>query len=116
MMQFSKDAGHFVYEGHSTVYGILQMAAYMGFSEIYLLGCDCNYQKESHSELTQYDIQTPKNMGEWMIRDYIDAEHSLKEMGIKVYNATRGGMLEVFPRAVLEKVVEMDETQNGDFY
>lgn len=40
---FSQDISKYVCQGFSVVYGAIQIAAYMGFSEIYLLGVDHNY-------------------------------------------------------------------------
>lgn len=37
---WSDDASQVVYRIHSSVYAAMQLAAYMGFDEIYLLGCD----------------------------------------------------------------------------
>ena len=41
--KFSDNAYQVVYDGYSITYSLIQIAVYMGFKEIYLLGCDCNY-------------------------------------------------------------------------
>ena len=41
--KFSHDAHSFLYDGYSITYSLLQLAIYMGFKEIILLGCDSNY-------------------------------------------------------------------------
>lgn len=42
---FSDDIAQEISEGFTVTYAEIQMAAYMGFKEIYLLGVDFNYSK-----------------------------------------------------------------------
>ena len=42
--QFSEDITNGIYEGYTVSYMCLQLAIYMGFKEIYLLGIDHNYK------------------------------------------------------------------------
>ena len=44
--KFSDNAYDCVYDGGTVTYSMMQIAAYMGFKEIYLLGCDCDYSGE----------------------------------------------------------------------
>ena len=46
---FSEDVARVVYGGATVTYACIQIAVYMGFKEIYLLGVDCNYCKGSNS-------------------------------------------------------------------
>lgn len=101
----SMDAARVIYEGTSTVFSAIQLAIYMGFTEIYLLGCDCNYQKQKHASIASYEFDTPPSTGEKMIRDYEDLNQAIKGTNVNVFNATRGGMLEVFERVNLERIV-----------
>ena len=104
--RFSTDAGSFVYSGHSCVTSILQIAYYLGFNEVYLLGQDCGVSKGmDHSK----GINAPANPHQsddlkHVILDFESINQDIKEKGIdfKVYNATRGGALEVFPRVDLD--------------
>ncbi len=41
--RFSDDSSKVVFAANTIVYSAIQLAVYMGFSEIYLTGCDCNY-------------------------------------------------------------------------
>lgn len=106
---FTDDASMVVYDGYSVTYSLLQIAVYMGFNEIYLLGCDCSYDtkngKHHFIESGHFDKQAA-TVGERMIYAYTIANKWLKENrpDVKVYNATRGGMLEVFPRKTLDEV------------
>lgn len=105
-MRFSDDAGKVIYEGHSTVYAAIQLAAYMGFKNIYLIGCDCNYNKEdSHTNGADYGMNTPLSAGERMIKDYADVKNHFKGSKTKIYNATRGGMLESLERVDLDTIL-----------
>lgn len=42
-MKFSDDFANDVYSGMTVVYVCMQLAVYMGYQEIYLLGCDFDY-------------------------------------------------------------------------
>lgn len=104
-------------DGRGTVtFTCMQLAAYMGFSEIYLLGVDHNYQKtidingnvvvdpnakDYFCEGYDSDIKdvVVHDMGN-NTRAYMDAKKYCDSTSGKVtiYNATRGGKLEVFQR------------------
>ena len=93
----------------------MQIAAYMGFSEIYLIGVDHNYQKtidingnlivdtnakDYFCEGYDTDIKdvVVHDMGN-NTRAYMDAKAYCDETkSTTIYNATRGGKLEVFTR------------------
>ncbi len=94
--------------GFTIAYTILQIATYMGFKEIYLLGCDCDYvddkEKRHFIETGHYD-PTYKTIGNKMIEAYKEAKQYADANNIKIYNATRGGKLEVFERVDLDDVL-----------
>jgi hypothetical protein len=109
---FSPDLDKYIYDGASVVYAALEIAVYMGFKEIYLLGVDCNYElsrEELHnSKLSyskDYNYNWTKQTGLTMIEGFKVAKAYADEHGIKIFNVTRGGMLEVFPRVNLDDVV-----------
>ena len=52
--RFSNKAGMYMYCVGSVLYFMIQLAVYMGFEEIYLLGCDCNY---SYTKMDDGSIQ-----------------------------------------------------------
>ncbi len=107
-----------------------EMAFHMGFKEIYLLGVDCTnpHTKGGHftdnyttKEVAETDINriktrmkktdlTTEQIGEHIIDRSLEVYHLLdeyaKKHGIQIYNATRGGNLEIFPRVKLEDVLE----------
>jgi hypothetical protein len=107
----------------TVVYGAIQLAAYMGFSEIYLVGCDHNYlqeldkggahfynEKDGNEKDAQHleAISTEKWFFEYYSRwrDYRLMSTYLEGSGTQIYNATNGGMLDVFPRKSLNEIFE----------
>ena len=117
--KFSGDASEIIYGGASVVYIALQLAVLMGFRKIYLLGVDCNYSsKNAHSKIAKYDKQ-PRiafNAVSNMVENFKIAKAYADQNGIEIYNATRGGNLEVFERVKLEDVLEGKENENSLFY
>ena len=109
---FSDNAYAIVYDGFTVTYSAMQLAVYMGFKEIYLLGCDCNYSGEK-IHFVHYDKQrtfVPPNTEQDMISAYREAKRYADEHGIKIYNATRGGKLEVFERVDFDELMAQKET------
>lgn len=121
--KFSKDCSKGIYLGGSVTYDMLQLAVYMGFQEIYLLGMDFNYSVERHNDnlITRNSVcnhmeeiereerkfykAISKRYNETYIADidfqlagYLAAKEYADFHNIKIYNATRGGKLEVFQR------------------
>jgi len=106
--KFSDSICDEISSGFTIAYSALQIAIYMGFKEIYLLGCDCNYvddkEKRHFIETGHYD-PTYKTIGNKMIDAYKVAKQHADTHNIKIYNATRGGKLEVFERVDLDNVL-----------
>lgn len=111
---FSKNVEHCVYNGYTVTYVCLQLALYMGFSEIYLVGVDFNYSKDIYAESNHFkgyqkrykDIRLNPIMPDKMLRAFNKAREVADSMGVKIYNATRGGKLEVFERRNLDEIVK----------
>lgn len=117
---FSTDCSKWVSSTRTVTITMLQLAVYMGFNPIYLIGCDTNYIVPTTVEIdvngiglisTQDDDLnhfSPKYFGKgkkWnpphvdkMIKHYEYAKNMCDYLGVQVYNATVGGKLEVFPR------------------
>lgn len=103
--KFSDNVECGVYSGRSVVYTCLQLACYMGYKEIYLLGTDHNYtsnQKDTanhfHKDYYKGNIRPDNYFKEKSELAFMAARKYAEENGIKIYNATRGGKLEVFER------------------
>ncbi|QGQ48267.1 6-hydroxymethylpterin diphosphokinase MptE-like protein [Metabacillus sediminilitoris] len=106
--KFSDNIHVCCYDANTVVFNALQIAIYMGFKEIYLIGVDCNYSDDAKKRyLVDHQINNPyyKSAGRSMIEDFKVAKKYADKFGIKIYNATRGGMLEVFERVNLDKVL-----------
>lgn len=105
---FSDDLEEGTFGGDTVTYDMMQMAVYMGFSEIYLLGMDHTmpssgkahfYEKELVEKGLEYNMQL-------MTQAYRVADEAARERGTHIYNATRGGRLEVFPRVAFDSLFE----------
>ena len=114
---FSTDALRGVFSGFTVTYVNLQIAAHMGCSPIYLIGCDHYYGSQQHSGSEQVkenihqgeqlhfhkDYRKPGEIAysapvDLMNAAYAKAAVRSGQLGIRVFNATRGGHLEAFPR------------------
>ncbi len=106
--RFSEDICQKVYTGSTVAYACIQIAVFLGFKEIYLLGVDCNYVKNSSNNyFFESDVADNKNHHEdRMILSYMSAKKYADEHGIKIYNATRGGALEVFERVDFDSLFD----------
>lgn len=105
--------------GYTVTFTSIQLAIYMGFKEIYLLGVDFNYSiyidendKIHHNnDVDDYFINneqapSPANYGANLYA-YQKAKEYADAHGIRIYNATRGGKLEVFERVNFDDLFNM---------
>lgn len=106
-IEFSSDFSEVVYSGLTVTYTCLQLAVYMGAKEIYLLGTDFCFSKNFNSQNDHFYGKGDK----WYTFDYdfvqkaYEVAKSYAESNrIKIYNATHGGMLEVFERVDFESL------------
>lgn len=96
---FSEDISKCIYAGNTVVYACIQIAVYMGFRKIYLVGVDCDYLKGRNNHFYGEDLNDDGDQWqEISINAYKSAKKYADAHGIKIYNATRGGKLEVFER------------------
>ncbi|WP_153798949.1 6-hydroxymethylpterin diphosphokinase MptE-like protein [Foetidibacter luteolus] len=107
------------YCGHNktVVNAGLQIAAYLGFSEIYMIGVDMAFSDQKVKKITSRDWQAgendpnhfdPRYFGNGrkyhnptvpeMIEKFEEGKKFFDKLGVKIYNAGVGGKLEVFPR------------------
>ena len=102
---FSEDLVYGLYGRGTVTYECIQLAVYMGFREIYLLGVDFNfssdYKDKSNHFVSTYYSKNSKT-GYFLEKESLEAYEAAKKYaenhGIKIFNATRGGKLEVFER------------------
>lgn len=115
MIPYVWDISKSPFQIRTVVYTAIQMAIYMGCTEIYLLGCDHDYLQDigrvtNHhfyrEEDGQSDVEvlTSFSAERWFEEYYfrwkqyrLMKEYS-ESIGCKIFNATRGGLLDVFPR------------------
>lgn len=109
--KFSDDPSVIVYDGFSIAVTLLQIAVYLGFEEIYLLGCDCNY-KQKNAYFVDHGFKDPtfEEAGNRMMSGYRAAKEYADKRGVRIYNATRGGMLEIFPRVNLDEILSANRS------
>lgn len=115
----SEDVSKCFSVGYTVTFCAIQFAIYMGFKEIYLLGMDFNFstrrgkngsiQKDNsikdHFYEKKYNAITPfyydNNLYAYNVaKQYADVH------GIKIFNATRGGKLEVFERVDFDSIIK----------
>lgn len=95
--------------GWTVSYIAIQLAVYMGFEEIYLLGMDnSNWTKhcsEDYWSETPVMNSTSEELTTFVCRNaYKRAKAASVEYGFKIYNATRGGYLEEFERVNFDEL------------
>jgi hypothetical protein len=117
---FSTDLTNGSWGGHSVTNICLQLAYYMGFQEIYMVGKDHNYEQtgvpgklikatgEEKNHFTKGYYK--KGMG-WRIPDYKGeelaykmAKEAFENDGRKIYDATINGKLNIFPKVVYQDI------------
>ena len=120
--KFSGDGCRVIYCGYMVTYISLQLAYFMGFTQVYLIGVDFSYSLSNpgsntftHAEHHPQDHFTPDYFcpGEKRYmpqleraeRAMVCAKDFYEVQGRKVWNATRGGNLEVFDRISLEEAL-----------
>jgi len=105
---FSKEPNKWMSKYGTSLITAAQLAFYMGFNKIYLLGCDLGFGLEKHHFDKKY------NLGGHMDRNKLDltmnSAHKLikkagKENKVEIFNCSRGGYLEVYKRINLEEVM-----------
>lgn len=117
---FSTDAYKGVYQCETIIAEAIQLAYYMGFSKVYIIGVDFNYNMKN---VNNKDLTFENGEGNYFIKDYAAkgevlnlpnqesnilgfkaARKAFEDDGREIYNATRGGKLEVFERRNLDEV------------
>ena len=122
---FSRDAAEHLWVGGTVSYLCMQLAYFMGFSEVYLIGFDHSYTIPSDAIVNGNEITSrsadpnhfhPEYFGagkrwhlprtERMELAYGRARDAFRADGRAIYNATAGGRLEVFPRASYDRLFD----------
>ncbi|MGH8563685.1 MAG: 6-hydroxymethylpterin diphosphokinase MptE-like protein [Gammaproteobacteria bacterium] len=129
--EFSTDASRITYTGCTVTFTCMQLAFYLGFPEIYLVGVDASYEipktveRHDHYGVAVLDMQGddpnhfhPDYFGKgyrWhdpqvdkMVAAYEEARRVTEARGVRIRNATIGGKLEVFERVDYESLFRPD--------
>jgi len=109
---FSRDCAWQVGHLGTTMYVAFQLAAWMGFNPINLVGCDLGYKADGGESRGHFrddywgdrGVRQPmndeicENINAATLLAHVAAKGYMDAHGIEVYNATVGGELEVWPR------------------
>lgn len=110
--EFSIDLPRGFYCGKTITFDCcIPLAMYMGFKEIVLVGIDCTqYNSQEQQHFVSDYSEEKSNDARLCVEDNILAYKSAKKYadlhGIKIYNATRGGKLDVFERIDFDSLFE----------
>ena len=119
---FSKNAAEVTYAGGTVTFTCMQLAYYLGFKTIYLVGVDHSYsmpktlERNNNYNIDILDMEeddpnhfSPEYFGrgyrwhdpkpEKMEEAYREAKKITDASGVRIINATKGGALELFERA-----------------
>ena len=114
--KFSSDPVKGFYWGATVSFSMLQMAAYLGYTKIILIGMDNSYDlikagsglsvssTNSHFHPNYYSENDKWNDPRVNLKtlSFISARNYFSKLGVEVINCTRGGELEVFKRECIE--------------
>lgn len=108
---FSEDVSTYIQAAATVTYTMIQLAVYMGYKEIYLIGMDHNYSvvtddkgnviKTNNVKNHAFEDEKPQEVVAniaYMEDAYNAAKKYCEEHNVIIRNATIGGALEVFER------------------
>ncbi|RLA76452.1 MAG: hypothetical protein DRG78_18975 [Epsilonproteobacteria bacterium] len=124
--RFSKNCHERMYAGQSVTIMNIQLAFYMGFTQVYLIGMDFDYKITEKDEVTGHNILSTKDEDEnhfdpryfgagkkWLdpklenvLTSYQFSKIKFERFNRKIYNATPGGKLNVFERVEFNSLFE----------
>lgn len=103
---FSDDAYEKIYDGYTVTYSIIQLAIYMGFKDIYLMGVDCDYTSTGNRHIVEYvENKNKRKTEERMMCAYYEAEKYARKRNVNIYNLTEAGKLDAFRRKNINDVI-----------
>lgn len=118
-LPFSEDCSEYVQAASTVTYSMIQLACYMGYKEIYLIGMDHTYANVTNDNGVIIQRNNVKNHAfedekpnevvaniSYMEDAYRAARRYCEDHGIRIYNATIGGALEIFERTDFRKIIQ----------
>lgn len=119
--RFSHDVTHSIWGGHTVTFAALQLAYFMGFHQVILIGCDHRYEYsgEPNEELVSGGADQNHFSGDyfgagvrWNAPDLQNAERAYtmardfyEAAGRSIINCSTNSALEVFPKRELKEVL-----------
>jgi hypothetical protein len=107
---WSQDPAKMVFGYRMSTYPLMQLAVWMGYNPIYMVGFDM-YSKEMPHFTSEYhpsiewDMKRVKSENEKHTDAHRWIKKYTKDSGVEVFNATIGGKLEVYPRVDLNEII-----------
>jgi len=120
--QFSTDLTRGIWEGATVTYVAMQVAYYLGFSEVILIGVDHNFKtKGTPHKIVEQRKDDPNHFSpkyfkgmKWQLPDLPTSElayrlsrYQFESDGRKIVDATVGGKLKVFPKVKYEELFKV---------
>jgi hypothetical protein len=119
---FAKDCSMSINPSHTVTNTALQLAYYMGFQKVALVGADHNFAVSGEpntyisgikEDLSHFDPSYFSDV-EWQLPDlaesevgYLRAKHSFIGDGRAIYNCTEGGKLDIFERMSIKEFLAL---------
>ncbi len=127
---FSEDAMNTICEGSTVTYAALQLAYFMGFKSVYLIGVDHSFQSTGSPNETQTMGASDPNHFDpayfanqpWQLPDLEGSEFSyrmakrayeMRKPPAKIYDGTLDGKLSVFPKIGYEQALDACKKRGG---
>ena len=106
---FEPDLTKKLVEGYSVIFTCMQIACYMAFSEIYMIGVDLDFNNikgHSYTDIKGEKRRARKSiLNQQIMYDYIEkGVKFLNHINIKVFNASPIGCLDCMPRVNFEEL------------
>lgn len=126
---FYEDIAQPIHEGYTVTFVSLQLAYYMGFKRVFLIGCDHSFKQHgATNEVQVYEGDDENHFHpdyfkgqKWQLADVYGSEVSYHlanyfylNDGRQVFDATVGGKLEVFPKIDFEKAIKIATQKNKE--
>lgn len=122
-LDFSEDVAKEIFSHSTVLYTVFQLALYMGFKEIILLGVDHSFKYTTdtnnkiifNKEVKKNHFLQQNETNEKIVfdskgaeLDYLKVKEIAEKNNVNIYNATKGGNLEIFQRVTLDAMLEVN--------
>lgn len=119
--KFARDCSISIYHGYTVTFVAMQLAFYMGFSDVTLIGCDHSFSEKGPANMKVISKEKDNDHFdpgyfagglEWQLPDlpaseynYSRAKNTYEAFGRRLVNSTEGGELKILPRLPLEEFI-----------